>query len=846
MTTRMCAFAARAAALVPMLLHAAPASAQDEWNGYEVAIGDIEFPICGGPSVPVPIIRQPVVAHSDALWLGKFQPGLTARIHDGAGTFITSSVVQADGRVDLPFAIPPGQEVRVDLTDGVTTTSSRVVPVVAGPPSGDEPHVLHPLTEGARGIAVQGIHPGTVVVTRNVSVTPSVEMDRVFAGRNAAVTLDIDPVVAGDQIQVRQEIGAFASPILTLTVGAAPNPATLNTSLEVMGPVVEGDMSVWVSGVTPGSQVVVTDLGGTPIGAATAGEPIVQVPTCTMPVGNFEVRAIRNGVTRAETFTVIPAFATSPSVVASDVSYGSESCDPSTSSPYPPTQLNARHYRLSSTPADAPIVLIHHGLDLNYESPGVGACDLPGVGYFEPGSSSDPLKSDSYLGYDYLGERLASLGLHVLSLDAYPHDYGLADDWARCTLEVVEQARAQQGLAARHAILIGHSTGGEAIFKANDVWLPHWNATHPSFVADPLEVLATVGLAPVEVGSATGSFDAPVTLSIIGAEDNFWGSFDVESLEAFDIRQSLYQSAVVVPGLTHRAMNDCWDQKPLGLSDPEDVLPTSAAQDLVGDLVVDFVRGAALPLVPAATTFENDDLLRRMFGTIRPPGTYGHHVRYAALDLYDALPLETWGQGFPGLGIAGDSDPSTNNLYGDNFFNGWTPIDAGGPEQPLSDLHPSGADLVETARSSADHVLAVSWDGGSTPSARLEIPDYVVAISAFQAMDHLSVTLSILNGSGVSTPEVDPTVGFDFVVGLDDGTHHAKVRLGAAGSFHIPTGAVRTDTSHPFMTARIPLSAFEAADPAFDFSSLEAVTIDQNVYEEGSVMFDSVVFHRSY
>jgi hypothetical protein len=98
--------------------------------------------------------------------------------------------------------------------------------------------------------------------------------------------------------------------------------------------------------------------------------------------------------------------------------------------------------------------------------------------------------------------------------------------------------------------------------------------------------------------------------------------------------------------------------------------------------------------------------------------------------------------------------------------------------------------------------------------------------------------LALRIGQFFPDPRNPDALSSDAFVALSDGAHEAVVRLGAVAAIPFPDSAKHVLT--PMRTVRLPLDAFQAANPALDLANIQSVTIRFMARPAGHVLADDI------
>ena len=668
------------------------------------------------------------------------------------------------------------------------------------------PTVLGPIPEGAKAIQVCGAVPGARVQLQSNGV----EAGEGFVGRGTSVAVEPSLAMAvtrGRGITATQLLGEDVSPrSKTVHVEVLDR---LHTP-RVLTPVAYDDRLVWVSGVTPGTEVTITTRGNE-VGHLPAGEPIVAVPVERV-AGTVEA-TVRLGDEERRSAAVRPVFYPGvpgpfSGVSELQVTYGEHQVPrlPNDDGPdggYPVGLRGLVHLPTSPDAAATrrPLVLIAHGFwgdDRSYE------------------------------GYRWLGEHLAKWGFVVCSIDLHQVDLQTAQEstqqWARgdvllAMLEALSDDARLGGRIDRARVgLVGHSMSGEGVVAAQVLNLRRRRT---------FGIRGIAGLAPTnwepEIASSHaaylqlhGSLDYLLTNpdGVTGERPSFGG------FRLYD-RAWRHRTLGYIEGAGHDEWNSVWVEQvshphPEGHQRPVALTP-ERQQQIGRELLTPFFLDTLLDQHAYRGYLAGPVRLRDPAGSL----TLLQHQSPSVVVVDD------FGDGDEQLRLDPQPPDKTVNRREE-------PVEAAGDGLELWE----DREHVELARSVHDTRSAdLAWDGrGVSYSSGLDAPP-VVADGALT----LRLAQHYDENGGDPDERWNPAGrDLDLLVELDDGAHRSTVRLGSVRAVTHPLPGV--EVYSVFQTVRLPLDAFAAARPALDVGALEAVRLRFVLRDTGRLLIDDIEF----
>lgn len=675
----------------------------------------------------------------------------------------------ADPAFPLTLPLAAGQTVSCSqtlCTGGVAQTTAGQVAVPA--PESVTPVLVGPLFDCGMAVTVAGTTVGAFV---------EVLEDGFVAGAawatGLATVVQVAPALReGQAVTARQTFLGVVGPLSAVEAVSAV-PAELATP-RILQPLVVGDDRVWVVGVTPGSRVQVLDRSGDVKGEVVASESIVEVAVSGIRSGGWyhpsvflcdrdamgeEVAAVADieggpfpvyeGTFRLDGGSLVlldPALGIDPGAV---VGYG-QAYVPSNYKTVPPRALAII---VHGTGDGAGYVYPETTTDLGAERPPDHFGNpLGGV------VSHPPDPNTSYLGYGWLGTRLASHGVHVYSLRIDQHSLTvperleiaraylnrLREDAASCAIAfgpvligLPTFAWADSSLYAEtKTLVVGHSNGAEAgLILAED--------------DDPL-LCGVVAFAPSRNEGPRPNLRVPF-LQVNGSDDGFFtgGSPTLWTTANFLDDTTIRPRAWLwVPKAAHDDWNTEWYVERYTGHTPAGLWAGVVESPERGRIDGSTTRDLTLPIVMAF-------LLDRL-GDSRWKG-WLDGITAPASHRGQAVALRHWPASGPGgapvviddFGPSGAPEPMLNALG--------QPVTWNVPDVPFSPEQPNDADLHDVDKSDSVHapearVVHLAWSGSNLATAfyATEVKD------AFAGVDGTRDSLRLAMGLLHAPPVIDP------------------------------------------------------------------------------------------
>jgi len=706
--------------------------------------------------------------------------------------------------IALNAPLRAGNVVWVDQTlCGVAMVSEQVL-VQALPPVVHAPEVVSPLYECAGKVTVTGLHAGAVVRVYQDGFPIALG----WSGMANSITLEVAPgLTAGSLVTAIQWVGGQESPESPPV--PVQNVADVHTP-RILSPVTLNDNKVWVSGVTPGAKVAIYS-SGLLIGETESAESLVCVPTTD----------ITGPVTATVTF-------------CGDLSQSSEEPVTPIKNPcewgrWENTGDKYKNYG-TITFSDWPDGGCNAGVcesmtvegQLYYPSI-AGGCLVPGDDTrIHPDARNLPLiiiahgywpgLPESYQGYGYLANHLASWGFVVFSLHLSPIDGMLS------AVRPFMSARAELILAAIDALqsdaevsphldrenigLIGHSMGGEGVVVTQ---------THNLTGVNPLPINGIVSIAPTQYREDVDLEQAEY-LQLIGSEDYL---LDTDVLETDAVarfngfrlwgRAERNKTHAWIYGATHDQFNTLW----AGTHSTDFPVSEAEHQLIAKCLMTAFFLKTLKNQQPYEGYLE---------GLILPPSIRHIEIYLQHLKAHGDV-LDNFGDADAQAGLG------SQGLNKDNNRKGGDP-DAGGGVSIWDDVESfgSGVCVHDTNCVELAWTEPTAWyvnDGGlnmGSPSQNLSFR----ICQFFEDPD------------GLNEEERD----IDLLVELSGGGAEAKVRIGIVGIVPFPD-TERIEYS-VFRTIRIPSDAFKAVNESVSMNAIDKVTFRLSARPTGHILIDDI------
>ena len=703
--------------------------------------------------------------------------------------------------VGLGAPLAAGNVVTVVQTLCGVSMESDPVTVQPRPPVILAPVIVPPMYDCGQAVQVSNLHPGALV---RVFLDGGQHIGLGWAGLQNSITVPVAPaLVAGRKVTAIQWVGGTPGPesdaVEVRSFGELLRP-------RLLGPLALGDQAVWVSGVTPGAHVAILSAGDV-IGEVDAAEPVVRVPIGPLhgPVLAGAVPRVRlcdRTVTGAGLRAVTSPCATllDTEVIETTVDMGDFDV-PAVSGGGFTLPLRGQLYA-PATPFQgrSPLVIIAHGWHPGYNK------------YTE-----EPL--ESFKGYDYLARHLVRWGMLVFSIDLQPVIYeGGHQQFARAEIILQTISALQSSNVIGSAInpdrvgLVGHSVGGEAVALAHFVNLSESRG---------FGIRGAVSIAPTrwhpEVVLPAGRYmqlfgSLDLLTDIVPGADKPSPNGGMRIYDRAERDKSLFW----LYGMRHNPFNSLW--VPAGdfgeelVAEADLALPTAEHERVAKCLINAFFQEAL---------FNRTEYRGYMEGTVFPQS-----VRHLAIHTsYSRQPrdvLDNFGDADAQAAVAAevplDKTANTRNQAANASGAGlgdW--VDEQHSSIPNSPHSTAGVRLSWKA-SPAEY----RSDTGGVSRA----PEDVFALRLAQYFEDNAL-------NPVALPA-------DLFVALSDGTEEALVRLGAVAQIPYPDATVIVLSM--MRTVRLPLDAFQAANPALNLSDIRSATLRFMARPTGHILADDFEF----
>jgi dienelactone hydrolase len=581
--------------------------------------------------------------------------------------------------------------------------------------------------------------------------------------------------------------------------------------IRILQPVAEGDHVVWVSGISPGSNVTISE-GSNRIGERGAHSSVLPIPVRAI---NGSIQATAERGRRSVSSTRIRPVR-----------------DPGDFGGFEPSESETVQYGTFQVPTHP----TSHGIDGGFEVPLQGELYMPDgnprrhlpLVVIAHGHWPDPFfDEDSFRGYHWLGKHLASWGIAVCSValtevNRATDDTVRPQQWARA--EVImsmidclfDDVSVGPRLARTRIGLVGHSMGGEGVVLAQQLNLER---------RSPYGIQAIVNFAPTnyrrEISSESASY-----FQIHGSMDRLlssrtWVTDNNPRFNGFALYDRAWRrrSFAWIDGFSHDAYNTVWWPDSYE-SFQEDVIPQERqhaiarafltaffADELLGSSVYrGYLSGPAMPQAVG------DVMVQRQFqeSTVEIVDDSGDaHPQYL-LDEQQPRQKE----------VNRRNMPVTADGFGLQF---WNLVDH--ETLPGSPHVTHGHDI---AWNSSDFTLTTGLDALSVE------PDGWLSLRASVHYDEVGIE--------VNEEFVSAGAEIDLTVEIDDGNQRAAVNLSSINPIQYPLPG-RTVFS-VFQSLRLPIDAFTAVNPALNIHQLQWLRLRPNgvANRSGWILIDDIEF----
>lgn len=800
--------------------------AQAYWAGRGDCIGDGPWSDWESVVPPderiAPTIQSPLVEGDRMLRVtGQIVGGtrlISIELPDG--TFEEWGPVPSSEEVEIALAQPlvAGSVVTVTQTLCSVDATSEPVLVQRMPPEVHAPAIVPPLYACGASVQVSNLHPGGLVRLYADDIPIGIG----WAGTATSIAVEASPaLLKGRKVTATQTVGSVVSgPSRPVEVGFVDE---LHRP-RIVGPVAHGDRHVWVSGLTAGCRAIVTD-DGVVIGEHLVAEPLERVPLWS-PIGGtvgIEIDLCGRSATGDRHRSIVSpcrrgVFATGSAPIG-----------------FPDWQVPATADGVSFTtkmhgvvhfPADPsgdpdrdlrnlPIIVIAHGLwDPTWYDP----------------DTDDYEPVESFRGYDYLGDHLASWGMLVLSISmddvntvmlgnmsAGTHAFSRGEIVLRAIDELLGHSVFGDLADGDRIGIMGHSMAGEGVVAAQQLNRDEGRgyairgvlSLAPTRWHDDLVVAGTDYL------QIYGSMDQ-LNLQAVGSTAPFAGVRFYDGGER-------PKSHAWVHGLRHNPFNRRW---------------VATTDFLEGDYADAALPSATHELV--ARCLAGAFFLRSVVGRVEYAGYMEGLVLPSSLDHVGVhlqhsrdprTVVDNYGDEDAQAGVPAESLNGTVNTRGLSV--GVTP---NGALDPIEDLQLVG--LPDCSHDTNGVRFAWAKPGATYRSAiddSIPAPRGAVALRIAQLYD-----------DDVANP---PGVDADLFVQLTDVSgRQSVVRLGAAATIPYPDHDLANDDGPDplamMRTVVLPIDAFTAAAPELDPGRLVEVALVLSARATGHLFVDDIELWR--
>jgi hypothetical protein len=678
---------------------------------------------------------------------------------------------------------------------GVSMESDPVT-VQPKPPVIFAPVIVPPLYMCGQAVQVSNLHQGALVRVFMDGIPIGIR----WAGLKNSVTIGVaPPLIAGRTVTAMQSVGGTAGPesagIQVARIADLVPP-------RLLPPLAFGDQAVWVSGVVPGAHVSIMS-GGSVIGEVDAAETVVRVPIGPVLGSQFEAVT---PIVRLCDLTVIgtglvPVFSpcdtlSNQSVVETTVDLGDFAVPQVTDGGAFTVPLRGQFYAPEKPIDQSPLVIIAHGWHTGF--------DLNG----------DPV--ESFKGFDYLARHLVRWGMLVFSIDLQEVNFrstsAVQQQFARA--EIILQAinRLQGSPIIGGAInpdrisLVGHSMAGEAVVVAQFINLSENRGFGIQGVVSiaPTRWHPEVVLPEGRYMQLFGSWDQLTTF--IPAADTPRASGGMRIYDRGQRDKTLFW----LYGMRHNPFNSRWvaagDFAEAQLADL--ALPEAEHQRVAKCMINAFFQ---------EVLFHQVQYRGYMEGTVFPQSVR-HLEIHTSHSRQPRVVLDNFGDADTQVGLAAEAplDKTINSRNQAVIASGIGIVDF--------------EDEQHSAIPNSPHSTAgvrLSWDD-ATAEYRSDTGGVTMA-----ADDFITLRLAQFFSDTTLNPVALPA---DFFVALSDGTQEALVRLGAVAQIPYPDAAPVVLSM--MRTVRLPLDAFQAANPALNLGDIRSVTLRLMARPSGHILGD--------
>jgi len=707
--------------------------------------------------------------------------------------------------VGLGAPLAAGNVVTVVQTLCGVSMESDPVTVQPLPPVILAPVIVPPMYACGQAVQVSNLHPGALVRV----FLDGVHIGQGWAGlQNSITVLLASALVAGRKVTAIQWVGGTPGPesdaVEVRSFGELLRP-------RLLGPLALGDQAVWVSGVTPGAHVAILS-EGVVIGEVDAAEPVVRVPIgpllgpvhvgaeprvrlCDRTVTGTGLTAVRSPCDTLFDTEVIEATVDLGDFDVPAVSDGGGFPLPLRGQLYAPAKLFQGR---------SPLVIIAHGWHL--------------------GENQDTGELvESFKGYDYLARHLVRWGMLVFSIDLQPvNDISEgsstgAQQFARAEIILQTISALQSSQVIGSAInpdrvgLVGHSMSGQAVALAHFVNLSESRG---------FGIRGTVSIAPTrwhpEVVLPAGRY-----MQLFGSLDQLTGFIPganqpdpAGGMRIYD-RAERDKTLFWLYGMRHNPFNSLWvvpggDYAEEQLADL--ALPTAEHERVAKCLINAFFQEAL---------FNRTEYRGYMEGTVFPQSVR-HFAIHTSYSRQPRVVLDNFGDADAQAAVVAEV-PLDKTV---NTRNQAANASGAGLGDWVDEQHSS---IPNSPHSTAG--VRLSWKASpaeyrSDTGGISRAPEDVFALRLAQFFEDNAL-------NPVALPA-------DLFVALSDGTEEALVRLGAVAQIPYPDATVTVLSM--MRTVRLPLDAFQAANPALNLSDIRSATLRFMARPTGHILADDFEF----
>jgi dienelactone hydrolase len=759
-----------------------------------------------------PEVLEPLMDGDQLIRVDNQSPGAMLLIRIAASAGMTPDELgprptSDEQEIALSAPLVAGNVVTVVQTLCDVSLESDAVTVQPAPPAIVAPVVVPPMYACGQAVQVSNLHLGALVRVFMDGVPVGLR----WAGLQNSITVQVAPaLVAGRTVTAKQFVGTRPSPE---SAGVLVSPLGELFQPRILGPVAPGDRSIWVSGVTPGSHLMILMEDATMLGEVDAAETVVRVPISHFPgladrhLAIPRVRLCDKTATGPRVESILSPCHTPPvsmNVTETTIDLGDFEVPATSDGGGITIHLRGLLYTPDQLPDEpCPLVVIAHGWHERH--------------YFGPNGT---VEVESFKGYGYLAHHLVRWGMVVFSVDLQelndvsPSQGRQQFARAEVILHVIDVLRStaqnEDAIDATRVGLVGHSVGGEAVALTQSLNVSQGRG---------FGIRGVVSIAPTrwhpEVVYPEGRY-----MQIFGSIDQltrFVGGSDVPSasggMRIYD-RAERDKTMFWVYGLRHNPFNSLWvaagDYGEQGLDDL--ALPAAEHERVAKCLINAFFQ---------ESLFGREEYRGYLEGTVLPEDVR-HIAIHASHSRQPRHVLDNFGDQDIQAGTSAEAVlDKTLNSRGQ-------PASASGAEVTFWEDQ-QHSEITNSPHSTAG--LHVAWSG---PLAEYRSD---TGSEAHAPTDVIGLRVAQFFRDDLLNPVALPA---DVFLVLTDGAQEASVRLGSVARIPYPDSALTVLSM--MRTVRVPLDAFVAANPALNLNDIRSVTLRFNARPAGNILADDFEF----